>query len=95
MLAPPVLGREPLEHRVGVRRVTNLERAATDEIAEAVEDDDPARAANRDVTRERVAQLARVGEPTGVEQVVAVEEIEVSHAAVALRRGAAPRRPTR
>src|SRR6478609_7771760 len=46
VLAPPMLRREPLEHRVGVRRIANLERAAADEIAEAVEDDDPACAAD-------------------------------------------------
>ena len=74
MLTPAVLGGEPLEERVGVRRVANLERASADEIAEAVEHDDPAGAANGDVTRERVAQLLRVGEPTRVKQVVAVEK---------------------
>ena len=81
--------------RVGVRRVAHLERATADEVAEAVEDDDPARAANRDVARERVAQLTRVREPAGVQEVVTVEEIEVSHAGVALRTRALLRRPTR
>src|SRR5689334_15563887 len=85
VLPASMLRRQPLEHRVGVRRVAHLERTAADEIAQAVEDDDPARAANGDVARERVAQLTRVREPAGVQKVVAVEEIEVSHVADVLR----------
>src|SRR3954451_24748992 len=41
VLATTVLGREALEHCVGVRRIAHLERAAADEVAEAVEHDDP------------------------------------------------------
>src|SRR5438034_11681110 len=42
VLTPAVLGGEPLEERVGVRRVTDLERAAAGELAEAGEGGEPA-----------------------------------------------------
>ena len=90
-----VLRREPLEHRVRVRRVPHFERTAADDVAETVEHDDPARASHGDVTRERVAQLACVGEPARVEEVVTIEEIEVSHVGDELRTTARPQRPTR
>ena len=57
-----MLGREPLEQRVRVRGVAHLERAARRVLADAVEDDDAARAAHRDEARERVDELARVRE---------------------------------
>ena len=61
-LALAVLGREPLEQRVGVRREAHRERPALGVVADAVEDDDAARAGRRDEARERVDQLAPVGE---------------------------------
>ena len=77
-----VLRRQPLEQRVGVRRVTNRERSALDVLTDAVEDDDAAGATERDETRQRVHELARVVVRSAVQQVVAVEQIErrVSHA---------------
>ena len=59
-LAAAVLGREPLEQRVGVGRVAHRERPALGVLADAVEDDDPARALRRDEARERVDELARL-----------------------------------
>ncbi len=80
-LAAAKLGREPLEHGVCMRRKPNFERPICPVFADAVEDDDPASASQRDKARELVDQLARVGEGAGVEEVVAVEEVEsrVSH----------------
>ena len=57
-----MLGGEPLEQRVGVRRVADLERAERRVLAAAVEDDDAARAALGDEAREPVDELARVRE---------------------------------
>ena len=82
-----VLGGEPLEQRVGVRREAHLERAALGVVADAVEDDDAARALHRDEARERVDELARRPRTARVEQVVAVEEVErrLSHRAARAR----------
>ena len=57
-----VLDRETLEQRVGVGGVAHLQRAALVVLADSVEDDDAARPAHRDEARERVDQLAHVGE---------------------------------
>ena len=72
----PVLGGQPLEQRVGVRRVPDRERPDLDLLADAVEDDDPARPVHGDEAGELVGQLAHVGASARVEQVVAVEEVE-------------------
>ena len=64
-------------------------------VAGAVEDEHAAGALHGDEAREQVDELAPVGEGAGVEQVVAVEEVEASaqpsarRAGGALRRGAA------
>src|SRR5262249_47617913 len=94
-LSRAVLRGEPLEERVGVGCVSNGERSELHLVSSSVEDDDSARAACRDEARERVGKLARVGVRSGVQQVVAVEEVErrVSHcAAGSLRREGAGRR---
>src|SRR5215211_795435 len=67
---------ETLENGVGVRRVANLERPVPFLGADSVEDDDAARAAQRDVARQHVHELPPVFDPRRVEDVVAVEEIE-------------------
>ena len=59
----PVVGREPLEQRVGVRRVADRERPDLELLADAVEDDDPAGAVHRDEAGELVDELAHVGCP--------------------------------
>ena len=58
-----LLGREPLEERVGVRRVTHRERPDLDVLADAVEDDDAARTFHRHEAGERVGQFAHIGAP--------------------------------
>ena len=90
-----MLGGQPLEQRVGVRGEPHLERPALRVLAHPVEDDDAARAAHGDIARKGVDQLPRLCERSGVEQVVAVEEIELSHAGGELRTAAARLRPTR
>ena len=72
----PVVGREALEQRVGVGGVANGERPDVELLADAVEDDDAAGAVHGDEAGELVGELAHVGVPTGVEQVVAVKEVE-------------------
>ena len=81
LFATSELGREPLEHGVCMRRKPNFQRPMRALFADAVEDDDPAGASQRDKARELVDQLARVGEGAGVKEVVAVEEVEsrISH----------------
>ena len=71
-----MLGGQPLEQRVGVRRVADGERPDLDLLADAVEDDDAARPGHRDEARELVDELAHVLLPAGVKEVVAVEEVE-------------------
>src|SRR3954452_15461523 len=61
-LAGAVLGREPLEERVGVRRVAHGEPAAFDVLAGAVEDENATRPLRRDEAREHVDELARIRE---------------------------------
>jgi hypothetical protein len=48
-----VLGREPLEQRVGVRRVAHCQRPELELLPDAVEDDDAAGALEGDEARER------------------------------------------
>ena len=76
---------EPLEERVCVRGEPDRERAARDLVADAVEDDDAARAAQRDEAREHVDERTCVVEGTRVQEVVAVEEVELAHALVEVR----------
>ena len=71
-----MLDREALEERVGVGGVAHLQRAARVVLPHTVEHDDPAGPAHRDEARERVHQLAHVGERSGVQQVVAVEQVD-------------------
>ena len=75
------LGGELLEHRVCVRCIADLERAVRPFFADTVEDHYPTRALEGDEARKLVDQLARIRERAGVEDVVAVEEVErgVSH----------------
>src|SRR5439155_13726219 len=75
-LAIPVLDGRPLDQPVGVGLEANLERAVRGLVAGAVEDDDAARAAERDEAREPVDELAPLAEAPRVQQVVAVEEVE-------------------
>ena len=79
-LALAVLGGEPLEQRVGMGDEANRERTELGVVAHAVEDDDAARALRRDEARERVRELARIVVRTGVQQVEAVEQVEVASA---------------
>ena len=58
-----VLGGEPLEQRVGVRRVAHRERPDRRILADAVEDDDAPRSLHRDEARELVDELADVRAP--------------------------------
>src|SRR5207248_9725552 len=96
-LVAAVVGGEALEQRVRMWGVAHLERATADEVADAVEDDDAPCPTEGEVARERIPQLLRVREAARVQEVVAVEEVEVSrHGAVgAPRRGARPRPRTR
>ena len=71
-----VLGGQPLEQRVGRRGEADLERAVGRVLAHPVEDDDAAGAADGDEARQRVDELAPVGEVARVQDVVAVEEVE-------------------
>jgi len=71
-----VLGREPLEQRVGVGRVAHRERPELELLPDAVEHDDAAGALEGDEARERVGQLTNVRERAGVQQVVTVEQVQ-------------------
>ena len=72
--ASAVLGREPLEQRVGVRGVAHLERPARQRRRRRRRRRQRPRAPRiGDEARQRVDQLARIGERAGVQQVVAVE----------------------
>ena len=75
-LPVPVPGGEPLEQRVGIRRVAHRERPDLMLLADAVEDDHAPRAVHRDEAGELVDELAHVGAPAGVQDVVAVEQVE-------------------
>src|SRR6266550_7599170 len=93
-LGAPVLGREPLEHRVRVFRVAHLERAVRLVGADAVENEVATRALERDEAGELVAECSQVAVVPGVTEVVAVEEIErrISHGDGLPRRASAPPR---
>src|SRR6266540_956175 len=71
-----MLGREPLDQRVGVRRVAHRERPSLGVLSDAVEHHDAAGTLQRHEAGERVDELAGVREGAGVKQVVAVEEIQ-------------------
>jgi hypothetical protein len=71
-----VLGGEPLQQGVRVRHVAHGERPELDVRPYAVPDEDASGAVQRDEARERVGQLAPVGEVGLAQDVVAVEEIE-------------------
>lgn len=75
-LATAVLAREPLDHRVRVLGEAHLELAVRLVASASVEDEHASRAAGRDPARERVAELAQLGEAAGVEEVVPVEEVQ-------------------
>lgn len=76
LLRAAVLGGQALDQRVGGRGEAHLERAVHGIVADAVEDDDAAGTPHGDEAGERVHQLPPVGELTGVEDVVAVEQVE-------------------
>ena len=76
MVAVAVLRGEAFEQRVGVRGEPDLERPVRLVGTGAVEDEDAARALQRNEAGERVPQLAGVLVLARVEEVVAVEEVE-------------------
>src|SRR5204863_3568643 len=71
-----ILGREPLQERVRVRRVADLECAEGAVVTDPVEDDHSERAADGGEARKVVRELTDILVVTRVEQVEAVEEIE-------------------
>ena len=84
-LALAVLGGEPLEQRVRVRREADGRAALRSASSPTPSKTTTPRApAYGDEARERVDQLAPVGEGAGVQEVVAVEEVErrLSHRAL-------------
>src|SRR3954447_26925193 len=76
LLPLAVLGREALDDAVRVRREPHGEVAMHHVVANSVEDHDAASAAQGDEARELVDQLVAVTKPAGVQNVVAVEEVE-------------------
>src|SRR5688572_24966003 len=72
----PVLGGDPFQQRVGVTRVADFEPAERAIVPTPVEDDDAPRSLDCDEVCEAVDELARAAETAGVEDVVAVEEVE-------------------
>src|SRR5579859_3951264 len=89
-----VLRRQALQELVGVVGEPDLERPDDLVRADTVEDEHTLSPFQRDETRQHVAQLARIGEVSGMEQVVAVEEVQrrLSHAGASPRRESARRR---
>ena len=77
MLRVAVLGREPFEEVVRVGGIADGERADLALLPAAVEDDDAARPPSGDEARERVDELGVRPRTTRVEEVVAVEEVQV------------------
>ena len=75
-LARASLGREPLEHRVGMGSEADAEGTDLPVLPHAVEDHDAAGAAHRHEARELVDELVAVSEPARVEEIRAVEQIE-------------------
>ena len=71
-----VPGGEPLEQGVGVRGVPHRERPDLMLLADTVEDDHTPRSAHRDEAGELVDELAHIGATAGVQDVVAVEQVE-------------------
>ena len=94
-LVRAVLGREAFQERVGVRRITHLERAVRLVRPAPVEHEHPSRAFQGHEAGELVAELPQVLVAPGVEKVVPVEQVErrLSHAASSPRREG--RRPQR
>src|SRR5215216_3702692 len=87
-LTVAMLGRQPLEQRVGMGHEADVERTVAFVRADTVEDDDAAGAPQGDVAREQINELSPVLDPRGVEDVVAVEQVQR-----AIRQGASePRR---
>ena len=75
-LAVPVLGGKALEQRVGVWCIADGKRPDLELLPHAVEDDEPASAVHRNKAGELVGERSLIRVPAGVEQVVAVEEVE-------------------
>ena len=75
-LRPPMLRGESLEHRVGVLRVPHLQRPVGLVRPGSVEDEVTARPFERHEAGELVTELPQVLVAPGVQEVVAVEEIE-------------------
>jgi hypothetical protein len=97
LLAVPALGGQALEQRVRVRCIANLERAAVEVVAVPVEDDDATGALLGDEARQSVDELPNVAVIAGMQQVVAVEQVQrrVRHVASVPRTEGLQRRPTR
>lgn len=76
LLVVAMLGGETFEDVVGVRGITNLERAKGARVTATVEDDDSARALQRDEAGERVDELPLIRERSRVQDVVPVEEVQ-------------------
>ena len=75
-LAGATLCRESLEQRVRMGREPDLQGAQGPVLADAVEDHDSPRSLRGDKAGKRVGQLRGVAKVTGVQEVVAVEEVE-------------------
>ena len=95
-LAPKFSGK-PLEQRVRVPGVPDLERPVRPFLPDAVEDDHAAGAPEGNEARKPIDELAWIGERPGVQDVVAVEEVKgrLSHRCAASGPRTAERRPQR
>src|SRR5919201_1582562 len=76
VLALAMLRRETFEERVRMFREADLQRPVGLVGTDAVEDEDPTRTFDGDEARELVAERPAVRVATGVEQVVAVEQVQ-------------------
>src|SRR6187397_3113422 len=76
LLLPAVLGGEALDEGVRLLREANDEIPVRRVLPDTVEHDHPPGSAHRHEARQPVDQLLSVSEGAGVEDVVAVEEIE-------------------
>ena len=76
LLLLAVLGGESLDERIRLLGVADCQVSVGRVLTDAVEDDHPASAPKRHETREPVDQLLALAKGAGVEDVVAVEEIE-------------------
>lgn len=94
VLAVAMLCRKPLEQRVGVRGVPHGQRPSLGVRPDAVEDEHASCTLHRNEARERIDELGRLCEVSGVQEVVAVEEVEarVRHVDGELRKGEARQR---